>query len=55
MLDLVANLLKQQLMEHTYDAIIAQLEFSIGTYDRGLVVKASGFNHKLHVTPCLSR
>lgn len=49
MLDLLASLLKQQLMEDAYDAIVAQLEFNIHSYDRGLVIRVSGFNHKLHV------
>lgn len=42
-------MLKHQLMEKVYDALVAQLEFSIYHYDRGLVIKVSGFNHKLHV------
>ena len=50
MLDLLANILKQQLMEEAYDALVAQLEFTIHSYDRGLVMKVSGFNHKLHVS-----
>lgn len=49
-LDLLAKLLKHQLMEQVYDALVAQLELSIHYYDRGLVIKVSGFNHKLHVS-----
>ena len=37
-------------MEQVYDALVAQLEFNIHHYDRGLVIKVSGFNHKLHVS-----
>lgn len=36
-------------MERVYDALVAQLELAIHHYDRGLVIKVSGFNHKLHV------
>lgn len=36
-------------MEKVYDALVAQLELAIHHYDRGLVIKVSGFNHKLHV------
>ena len=49
MLELLAKLLKHQLMEQVYDALVAQLEFSVYHYERGLVIKVSGFNHKLHV------
>lgn len=46
-------MLKHQLMERVYDALVAQLEFSIHHYDRGLIIKVSGFNHKLHVNSIL--
>lgn len=49
MLEFLAKLLKHQLMERVYDALVAQLELSIHHYDRGLVIKVSGLNHKLHV------
>ena len=49
MLEFLAKLLKLQLMERVYDALAAQMELSIYQYDRGLVIKVSGLNHKLHV------
>ena len=48
-------MLKHQLMERVYDALVAQLELAIHHYDRGLVIKVSGFNHKLHVSRKLVR
>lgn len=49
LLELLAKMLKHQLMEKVYDALVAQLELAIHHYDRGLVIKVSGFNHKLHL------
>ena len=49
MLEFLAKLLKHQLMERIYDALVAQLELTVHHYDRGLVIKVAGFNHKLHV------
>ena len=49
LLEILAKMLKHQLMEKVYDALVAQLELAIHHYDRGLVIKVSGFNHKLHV------
>ena len=49
LVELLGKVLKHQLMEQAYDALVAQLEFSIHHYDRGLVIKVNGFNHKLHV------
>lgn len=40
-------------MEKVYDALVAQLELAINHYDRGLIVKVNGFNHKLHVCQIL--
>jgi len=48
MLEFLAKLLKHQLMERIYDALVAQLELTVHHYDRGLVIKVAGFNHKLH-------
>lgn len=48
-------MLKHELMEQVYDALVAQLDLNIHHYDRGLVIKVSGFNHKLHVRFSLLR
>ena len=54
MVELFGKVLKHQLMEQAYDALVAQLEFAIHHYDRGLVIKVNGFNHKLHVNYLIS-
>lgn len=50
LLELLGKILRHQLMEKVYDALVAQLELAINHYDRGLIIKVNGFNHKLHVS-----
>ncbi|XP_071799391.1 nardilysin-like [Asterias amurensis] len=45
--DFVATILEHNLSEIGYEADTAQLSYSLKTEETGLVVKMSGFNHKL--------
>ena len=48
--DFVATILEHNLSEIGYEADTAQLSYSLKTEETGLVVKMSGFNHKLPVS-----
>jgi nardilysin len=50
MLDLYVEILKQLLKEELYSANIADLCFSIVPGDKGIILKFSGYNQKLHVS-----
>jgi secreted Zn-dependent insulinase-like peptidase len=49
MLDLYVEILKQLLVEELYPADVADLCCSIFPDDKGIILKFSGFNQKLHV------
>ncbi|PNF37373.1 hypothetical protein B7P43_G17280 [Cryptotermes secundus] len=49
MLDLYVEILKQLLKEELYPADIADLCFSIMPGDKGIILKFSGYNQKLHL------
>jgi nardilysin len=50
MLDLYVEILKQLLNEELYPAYVADLCFSILPGDKGIILKFSGYNQKLHVS-----
>jgi nardilysin len=50
MLNLYVEILKQLLVEELYPADIADLSYSIEAQERGIVLKFSGYNQKLHVS-----
>lgn len=53
--DLLVNILGHNLAEPAYEAEVAQLEYKLVAGEHGLVIKAKGFNHKLHVSECIMR
>jgi nardilysin len=50
MLNLYVEILKQLLVEELYPADIADLSYSIEPREKGIVLKFSGYNQKLHVS-----
>ena len=50
MLNLYVEILKQLLVEELYPADIADLFYSIEPQEKGIVLKFSGYNEKLHVS-----
>ncbi|RZB40351.1 nardilysin-like, partial [Asbolus verrucosus] len=49
MMDFFVNLLQIQLIEEAYPAQVAQLSYAFKTNDKGITLKVSGYNEKLHV------
>ncbi|KAG1945781.1 nardilysin b [Pimephales promelas] len=47
LLDLFVNILAHNLAEPAYDAVVAQLEYTLIPGDHGLFLRLKGFNHKL--------
>jgi secreted Zn-dependent insulinase-like peptidase len=50
MLNLYVEILKLLLIEELYPAGMADLSYSIEAGEKGIVLKFSGFNEKLHVS-----
>jgi nardilysin len=50
MLNLYVEILKQLLVEELYPADVADLSYSIEPCEKGIVLKFSGYNQKLHVS-----
>ena len=48
-LDLLVSCLAQQMIEDTYPADLAQLEYSVNAAERGIIISLSGLNDKLHL------
>lgn len=54
LLDLFVNILAHNLAEPAYDAVVAQLEYTLIPGDHGLFLRLKGFNHKLPVSSIVS-
>lgn len=52
--DLFVNILAHNLAEPAYDAVVAQLEYTLIPGDHGLFLRLKGFNHKLPVSSIVS-
>jgi insulysin len=43
------ELVNDALTEYSYDASLAGLDYSFGSYDRGVYLSASGYNEKVRL------
>ena len=49
LLDLMVAILKQQLTEDLYPAVVAGLSYSLYAKEKGLIINVEGFNQNLQV------
>ena len=54
MTEMFVILLQEQIVEEIYPAEMAQLSNSMFVASRGIVIKVSGYNEKLHVSVCFT-
>lgn len=54
MTEMFVTLLQEQIVEEIYPAEMAELSNSMFVASRGIIIKVSGYNEKLHVSVCFT-